>query len=543
MSTIKQFVFVLLGLIYFNSLQAEIKTVKHSKKNNTIKKWEVVDIAFKADVKNQNPFVIDFVAQFTDPNGKVQIVPGFYNGAGNWVVRFSASVAGVWTYETRSEIKTLNGKKGKLVVSNETSNEHKGGIVLNPEKPRNFFYENGESYFLTAFECDWLYALDYHNQEALPKTDHLLNLLHENGFNQVVMNVFSYDVSWKKDDELKEHPEHEYGAPKDIFPFLGNNENPDYSSLNVEFFKKLDRTIALMHDKNIVSHLMIYVWNKLVAWPEMNSDADNMYYDYVVKRYGAFPNVMWDVSKEALYYGRADDAYILERIKRLRENNSFNRLVTVHDYGFCKRHAESVDFISRQDWTYSLYTNMLDDYNKYSDKPVFNIEHGGYEESPYEVFTGSYVNAETCLKRNYQCVFAGVYSTYYWQAASWNVVVYNPYEQEEGFIKPKFEYFKYMTSLFSKFDFSKFKPTPWHNQAGYCLKSDDTYLFYVPKDTYKFRGEFLFKENESISLQWMNTLSGEYSELLNVNKKQDFESPWYNKADAVLIIKPTNKNK
>ena len=48
-----------------------------------------------------------------------------------------------------------------------------------------------------AFECDWLYALDYHNEKSLPKTEHLMNLVKENGFNQVVMNVFSYDVNWK----------------------------------------------------------------------------------------------------------------------------------------------------------------------------------------------------------------------------------------------------------------------------------------------------------------------------------------------------------
>lgn len=543
MSTIKQFVFVMIGLIYFNSAQAEIKTVKHAKKINSINKWEVLDISFRADAKKQNPFVVDFIAEFTDPNGNLQTVPGFYNGEGNWVVRFSAAESGNWKYETRSEIKALNEKKGEFTVLDKVNNNQKGGIVLNSDKPTHFFYENGDPYFLTAFECDWLYALDYHNQEYLPKTDHLLNLLNENGFNQVVMNVFSYDVSWKKDKKLTSHPEHEYGAPKDIFPFLGNNEKPDYSSLNVEFFKKLDRTIALMHDKNVVSHLMIYVWNKLVAWPDMNSDADNMYYDYVVKRYGAFPNVMWDISKEALYYGRADDAYILERIERLRKANYFNRLVTVHDYGFCKRHPESVDFISRQDWTYSLYDNMLDDHNKYKNKPVFNIEHGGYEDSPYEVFVGSYINPETCLKRNYQCIFAGVYSTYYWQAASWNVVIHNPYEQPEDFIKPKFEYFKHMADLFSKFDFSEFKPTPWHNQAGYCLKSDDTYLFYVPQESYQFRAEFLFRECESLSIQWMNTLSGEYSELIEVSKKQDFESPWYDKADAILIIKFKSKQK
>ena len=75
---------------------------------------------------------------------------------------------------------------------------------------------------------------------------------------------------------------------------------PDYSSLNIDFFKHLDKVIAEMHNNEIVSHLMIYVWNKRVAWPKAGSEADNMYYKHVIKRYQAFPNVIWDVSKDRI---------------------------------------------------------------------------------------------------------------------------------------------------------------------------------------------------------------------------------------------------
>ena len=157
------------------------------------------------------------------------------------------------------------------------------------------------------------------------------------------MNVYSYDVTWEKDKKLKDHPEYEYGGREDIFPFLGSNSNPDFSSLNFGFFEHLDKVLATMHDKELVSHLMIYVWNKKVNWPEMQSEADNMYYDYVIKRYQAFPNIIWDVSKEALSYGRASEDYILERVQRTRKLDSFHRLVSVHDQEFCERNSESVD--------------------------------------------------------------------------------------------------------------------------------------------------------------------------------------------------------
>ncbi|SHJ84918.1 protein of unknown function [Maribacter aquivivus] len=526
---------VFLCIIVSTNGFAQLKKQNYSAKAISVQKWEVLDINFQAKSKNTSPFTAEFSAVFTHENGKQQKVPGFFNGKNDWILRFSSAAEGNYTYITSSEIKALNNKRGKVTVTAAQINNH-GGIVVNDDDPQHFYYEDGTPYFLLAFECDWLYALDYHNEKGLPKTEHLLNLISENGFNQIVMNVFSYDVSWQKDEKLKQYPEHEFGGPDDIFPFLGNNENPDYSALNPIFFQRLDRTISMMHDKRIASHLMIYVWNKLVAWPDMNSDADNMYFDYVVKRYQAFPNMVWDISKEALYYGRADEDYIHGRIERIRENDQFNRLVSVHDFKYCSNFPEKVDFISTQNWSHNIYDKMLDAKTKFKDKPIFNIEHGGYEESPYTVFTGDYINAETCLRRNYMCLFAGVYTTYYWQGASWNVIIYNPFEQPEDFIKPKFEYFEHMQKLFKEFDFAKLKPTPWQNGSAYNLTdNNETVLLYMHKENYGIDAAFLKKESSKRSLQWFNTLTGEFSQTIGLPNSGKLISPWQGKADAVLI--------
>jgi hypothetical protein len=93
---------------------------------------------------------------------------------------------------------------------------------------------------------------------------------------------------------------------------------------------------------------MIYVWHKQVAWPEARSEADNRYFDYVVKRYQAYSNIIWDISKEATGYDHNDKSYILDRIERLRALDSYDRLVTVHDYGYCNQYPDTVDFISVQ---------------------------------------------------------------------------------------------------------------------------------------------------------------------------------------------------
>ncbi len=505
--------------------------------------WEVNDLVYTVKETIAKPFSRQVYAVVTGDEGG-QKIPLFYNGNKEWVFRYSSSTVGRKSFVLKSAIKELNGKTGTFIITENKRRGRHGGVVLDKANPQHLFYEDGSHYFNLAFECDWLFALDY-GQEDIPKTKHLLSLLNQYAFNQIVMNVYSYDVSWPKDKRLLAHPEHEYGAREDIFPFLGSNSNPDYSSLNIDFFKHFDKVISQMHSQDIVSHLMIYVWNKKVAWPDMESEADNMYYDYVVKRYQAFPNIIWDVSKEALHHKRATKAYVLERIARARRLDAYNRLVSVHDYGFCRNNADHVDFISMQNWKHTLYQHMLEARNEFPQKPIFNIEHGGYEESPYVVFPGAYANAEACLRRNYMCLFAGGYTTYYWQGASWNVVIHNPFEQPKDFIKPHFEYFKHMRKLFDTVHFENCKPLSRYNGSGYNLtnKKDGIVLMYVPKENQWVGANNVIEnvfDHKHATKQWFNTLTGELTQAMKFEKKNlGFWEwrPWRGEADAILVIR------
>ena len=524
---------------------AQIKVWELPNANEPIQctQWEVNDLVYHARGKNEAPLSKQVYAVVTGEED-TQRIPLFFNDKNEWVFRYSSSAIGSKTFVLESDIEELDGKKGAIIITENKKQDRHGGVVLKKENPQHLFYEDGSHYFNLAFECDWLFALDY-GQKEIKKTKHLLSLLNQYGFNQIVMNVYSYDVSWPKDKRLLAHPEHEYGGRDDIFPFLGSNSNPDYSSLNIDFFKHFDKVIAEMHNKEIISHLMIYVWNKLVAWPAMESEADNMYYDYVVKRYQAFPNIIWDVSKEALHHKRATKEYILERIERTRRIDSYNRLVSVHDYGFCRNNSDQVDFISMQNWKHTLYQHMLEARNEFPKKPIFNIEHGGYEESPYVVFPGAYADAEACLRRNYMCLFAGGYTTYYWQGASWNAVIHNPFELPDVFMKPHFEYFTHMRKLFDAVHFENCKPLFEYNSSGYNLtnKKDGIILMYAPKENHwigankPITDEF---DHKNATQQWFNTLTGEFTEEEKFVKKNlgfwDWR-PWRGEADAILIIR------
>lgn len=289
------------GLLAGPVASADTLRVAHAPGHTvSAQRWAVVDLVFEGSVDTKAPFEVPFTARFTGPNGQVLDVPGFYNGGREWIIRFSAPTQGSWAYVTRSSQAALDARSGSVIAGANTNPSQRGALVINPEQPQNFFYEDGTECTVLAFECDWLFALDYDNPSAAPKTEHLLDRLAESGLNQVVTTVYSYDVKWHKDPLLAQNPKHEFGGRDDIYPFAGINKQPDFDALNVEFFQRFDRVVSEMNDRGITAHLMIYVWNKLVAWPPAESDADNRYFDYIIKRYQAFPNVLWDVSKEAL---------------------------------------------------------------------------------------------------------------------------------------------------------------------------------------------------------------------------------------------------
>ncbi|MEO1524908.1 MAG: DUF5060 domain-containing protein [Planctomycetota bacterium] len=456
------------------------------------RQWEMAELELMVSSTLPEPIDADVAVQFRHGSGKQISVPGFFDGNNEYKVRFTPPLPGTWQYSVESSLSELNGRSGALNVMT-ASRSQRGGVVIDPNASDRLAFQNGESYFPIAFECDWLFALDALNADDIPATRKFVDQLASSGFNQVVLNVFAYDVKWPKDPSLR--PEHDFGSPS-VFPFGGSNESPDHSQLNVTYFQRLDRVLHALIERGIIAHLMIYVWNKRVNWPEANSREDNRYFDYVVKRYQAYPNVIWDISKEALGYGHNDVNYITNRIHRLREDDAHERLITVHDYGYCRRFPNQVDFVSVQLWASELYGVMRNTVERFPGKPILNIEHGGYERSPYRVFVGDYTSPETCLERAYQCVFAGTYPTHYWQGAAWNVIIADT-ESLPPSDRPQLGYYRHLADLVERYRLNDLIAGKKLSNSGFCLTDDERlFVFYVPK------------ENDSMNLRLPKDLRG-----------------------------------
>ena len=470
-----------------------------------VTKWEVYEIEFQSKSQQKTPFEETLTGLFTHESGFQMEVPGFYNGKKDWLIRFCPTKEGAWSYRINSSLKGINAQTGQIQVGPAKSG-NRGPVQIVQEDPSKFQYADGTPYFLIAFELDWLFALDAEEEKDIPKTRQMIRHVKENGFNQVIMNVYAYDANWG--EKGKVDPSFNFAKPR-VFPFGGTNENPDHSTLNISFFQRLDRVVQYLQEQEIISHLMIYVWNKHVNWPEPGSAEDNRFFDYVVKRYQAYPNLVWDISKEALAYGRDDMGYITERIERLKEQDAHNRLVTVHDYNYCRTYPDKVDFISVQEWRPNLYDEMRRIAERHGHQPVLNIEHGGYEKSTHSIFDGAYNDPVVCLDRSYQCVFAGVYTTYYWQNTSWYNVIYDPTSLPKN-VQPRFEYYKHLLKLFETYDFNTLKPLQRAFNPYFLTNNDGLYLFYIPAHSLGAFGDVKEIKGKKVNTKWFDPLTGNF---------------------------------
>jgi len=171
----------ILSVLFTQNSMAQIKVWESPKANKLIQctQWEVNDLVYHIREKIEAPLSKQVYAVVTGEAG-VQSIPLFYNDEDEWVFRYSSSTVGSESFVLESDIKELDGKRGTFIVAENEKLDRHGGVVLNKENPQHLFYEDGSHYFNLAFECDWLFALDY-GQKEIPKTKQLLSLLNEYG--------------------------------------------------------------------------------------------------------------------------------------------------------------------------------------------------------------------------------------------------------------------------------------------------------------------------------------------------------------------------
>ncbi len=462
---------------------------------NAVQLYHVHDFELTSGTAHENPFRVNLSATFTHESGmQIAGLPGFYDGGKTWKIRFSPTALGCWKGVTVSDDPLLNGIKlpAFQCVLNTNHAVH-GGIRVDSRYKHRFIWSDGTAFVPLGFELDWLAA--FHQRLGQPKGKPVdrkdnrfspaMDLLVERGFNYLVSNLYAY--------RNFSDPVEPYAlTPPDMYCFGGTNEKPDFAVLNVDFFKDFDGAIAALHERGIAVDLMIQVQNKGVRWPEHNSWQDDDFWRYVVARYQAYGNIVWDVSKETfrLLKGDPNHTYALGRIDLIRKNDAYKHLVIAHDPGGQVNPVDAVcDYVSDQRHLSGEYEHqaVIESALKYNrdtirrlgalDKPYVNVEFG-YERGvePIRTIDNGHVRPwQDMLIWTYAIYAGGGHANYYYNNTSWNLVKFSP--EPESWRR-----YRYLRDLLNMMDLGPMAPNNGLVERGMCLAEPGRqYFIFLPE--------------------------------------------------------------
>jgi hypothetical protein len=419
--------------------------------------WQPQDFSFTNAAGATNPFLVPFSAELAGPKATRLVLPGFYDGNHVWKVRVSPTLEGEWTLVTRSSVPALDHCRTGFVCTPRVSPNVHGAVRVDPEHPFHFVCEDGTRFFPLGYECNWLWALDA-TDPRLPTVNRFLDKLAAHGFNLVILNAYAHDTTWRKGRTGAD----DYGPPP-LYAWEGTNAKPDHSRFNLAYWQHYDRVIAALNHRGMVAHVLIKVYNKMVKWPARGSAEDDLYFQWLIARYAAFPNVHWDFAKESNY--EQDLAYKLGRIQFLRDHDPYRRLITTHtDLETYDRGAYNAVLDYRSDQVHGNWHASILNHRQQHPWPVVNVEFG-YEHGPQGTNDLTYAQgqpAEEVCRRAWEICLAGGYCSYYYTYTAWDVI--RPQDTPPGYA-----YFQHLQSFFSQTQYWLMRPADDLVSAGFCL--------------------------------------------------------------------------
>lgn len=270
---------------------------------NQVEKWDIFEVEVKGK-KDGNPFM-DYGIQGTFSGEHESVtVDGFYDGNGNYRVRFMPSYEGTYSYHisgTFSDESTTGSFEALPAVG-----EHNHGPVRVTDGCF-LSYEDGTPHNSIGTTC---YA--WVSQEEALQEQTLLTL-QENVFNKIRFCIYpkSYVYNLKEPITYPYEKGNGEGLDKELmdlaerkkvdFPGMAHPKMQldfNYYQFSIEHFQRFDKRIRQLRDMGIEADLILMHPYDKWGHNVMKKECCDLYIKYVVARFGAFRNVWWSLSNE-----------------------------------------------------------------------------------------------------------------------------------------------------------------------------------------------------------------------------------------------------
>jgi hypothetical protein len=270
-----QFIRVLGALALF-ALTTWFITSCKTEETQHVEQWGVFELSLEGP-SDGNPYMDNTIGAKFSNGSKTVVVPGFYDGNGDYKIRFSPDQQGRWTYATQSNQEELKDKEGSFQCVEPK------GINHGPVKTVNTFYleyaDGSPFYSVGTTAYQWTSV----KQSIQEKT---IETLRSAPFNKIRMCVFPKSYSYGNDTEPW------------TLPFLKVDSVNDLTQPNYEFFQNFDNRVTQLLEMGIQADVILFHPYDKWGYSQMGKEMNEKYVRYMIARLSAYRNVWWSLANE-----------------------------------------------------------------------------------------------------------------------------------------------------------------------------------------------------------------------------------------------------
>ncbi len=254
-----------------------------------------------------NPFTdVELAAVFIHGHRHVR-VRGFYDGRGEYAVRFMPDSPGEWTWRTTSNAKELDGRTGTFEVAPAA---HHGPVQANRF---GFAYADGAPYVPVGTTA---YAWVHQPQEVRDRT---IATLSAGPFTKIRMCVFPKHYTYNTNE-----PE--------SFVFPGSLDRGfDHSRFDPAFFALFEAELDRLLELGIEADLILFHPYDRWGFQDLPADVEERYLRYVVARFASFRNVWWSMANEWDFMAKKTVQDFHRYFRIVQEEDPYAHLRSVHN--------------------------------------------------------------------------------------------------------------------------------------------------------------------------------------------------------------------
>ncbi|MBT33779.1 MAG: DUF5060 domain-containing protein [Thalassobius sp.] len=360
--------------------------------------WDIYEVVLKAKT-NKNPYTeVNLSATFQYKNRQIE-VSGFYDGEENYKIRFMPDKTGEWIYLTKSNVKALDGKKGKFTCVSASPNNH-GPVKV--KETFQFEYTDGTPYYPVGTTS---YAWTSMSDELINQT---IETLSNNAFNKIRMCVFPKIYS----TYIRTDPQY--------YPFEGTKEDGwNYDQFNPKFFQHLERCIDSLRALNIEADLILFHPYDFGTWgfDRMPDEVNDRYLRYIIARLGSYRNIWWSLCNEFEIMKSMDMDDWDRLFKITMEEDPYMHLRSIHNaiqwYDYTKPWVthlslQTIELLNIQKWRNEFQKpvvidecvyegNIPTDWGNLTGEEMLERFWVTYTRGGYATHGETYLNADTVL--------------------------------------------------------------------------------------------------------------------------------------------------